>query len=138
MSKTLMLGERWYQQRTWMIGAYSTDPFDVPPRTASTPSGPQPSTAWFSCKNLSDKAPINLNLTTLCYQAHSNATDRPNLPTTCSSNGLSIADLPFGSFHPGGANFAYGDGGVKFLADDIAIPIYLALGSRNGGEVTSE
>jgi prepilin-type processing-associated H-X9-DG protein len=79
-----------------------------------------------------------LNLTTLCYQAHSNATDRPTLPTSCSNNGLSIADLPFGSFHPGGANFSYGDGSVKFLTDDINMTTYLALGSRNGGEVTSE
>jgi hypothetical protein len=144
-SKTLLLGERWYEQRAWMIGAYSldtaTDPSGGSGRGAVVlaPNGPQPYTAWFSCKNLSDKAPINLNLVSLCYQDHDNTKDRPsNLPASCKTNGLSVADIPFGSFHPGGACFAYGDGSVKFLPDDININTYLALGSRNDGDAVSE
>jgi prepilin-type processing-associated H-X9-DG protein len=46
--------------------------------------------------------------------------------------------MPFGSFHPGGVNFAYGDGSVKFLNDSLDVNAYLALGSRNGGETVSE
>jgi prepilin-type processing-associated H-X9-DG protein len=46
--------------------------------------------------------------------------------------------LPFASFHPGGVNFSYGDGAVKWMPDDIDIATYLALGSRNGGEVTND
>jgi prepilin-type processing-associated H-X9-DG protein len=51
---------------------------------------------------------------------------------------LSVNDLPFASFHTGGANFSYGDGSVKFLPDEIDIKLYLALGSRNGDETVSD
>ncbi len=41
----------------------------------------------------------------------------------------------FGSGHPGGANFAFSDGSVRFLKETIALPVFCALGSRRGGEV---
>ena len=43
----------------------------------------------------------------------------------------------FGSLHPGGANFAMVDGSVRFLKSSMAQPVYHALGTRAGGEVTS-
>ena len=43
----------------------------------------------------------------------------------------------FKSRHPGGANFVFCDGSVKFIKQTITLPIYCALGSRNGGEVIS-
>jgi len=43
----------------------------------------------------------------------------------------------FKSMHPGGGNFAFGDGSVKFLKSSISTPTYAALGSRSGGEVIS-
>ncbi len=41
------------------------------------------------------------------------------------------------SQHPGGANFLFGDGSVKFVKQTISLPVYCAIGSRNGGEVVS-
>lgn len=41
----------------------------------------------------------------------------------------------FKSRHPGGANFALGDGSVHFLAETIDFPLFNGLGSREGGEV---
>jgi prepilin-type N-terminal cleavage/methylation domain-containing protein len=140
LSKTLLIGERWYQARAWMIGAYMRPPSD-PGGTSLTPpppDGPQPNVAWFSCKNLSDKIPINHNLNTSCYQLHDNNTDRPPLPTSCTSPGFGINYVPFASFHTGGVNFSYGDGGVKWMSNDIDILTYLALGSRNGGETLTD
>jgi prepilin-type N-terminal cleavage/methylation domain-containing protein/prepilin-type processing-associated H-X9-DG protein len=43
----------------------------------------------------------------------------------------------FKSKHPGGANFVFVDGSVRFLKQTIAMTAYCALGSRNGGEVIS-
>jgi len=50
---------------------------------------------------------------------------------------FSAAAKGFVSMHPGGANFAFGDGSVRFLKQSIAMPTYTALGSRAGGEVVS-
>jgi prepilin-type N-terminal cleavage/methylation domain-containing protein/prepilin-type processing-associated H-X9-DG protein len=47
------------------------------------------------------------------------------------------AEKGFKSMHPGGANFVFGDGSVKFLKASISIAAYAALGSRAGAEIIS-
>jgi prepilin-type processing-associated H-X9-DG protein len=42
------------------------------------------------------------------------------------------------SQHPGGVNLLMCDGAARFITDDIAVPTWRALGSRNGEEVISE
>lgn len=42
------------------------------------------------------------------------------------------------SFHPGGANFLYGDGSVRFHPETIATEAFLSRFTRAGGEVLSE
>jgi prepilin-type processing-associated H-X9-DG protein len=49
----------------------------------------------------------------------------------------SAAGKGFVSLHPGGSNFAFGDGSVRFLKNSISMITYCALGSRAGGEVVS-
>jgi prepilin-type processing-associated H-X9-DG protein len=51
---------------------------------------------------------------------------------------MGFNDTPFGSMHPGGANFVYGDGSVHYLNEAIDVDLYLALGSRDGDEVINE
>ena len=60
-------------------------------------------------------------------------------PGCSSGDGTSrINDLlHYWSAHPGGAHFAMCDGSVHFLSYSIDTPTFLALGSRNGGEVVS-
>jgi prepilin-type N-terminal cleavage/methylation domain-containing protein/prepilin-type processing-associated H-X9-DG protein len=43
----------------------------------------------------------------------------------------------FGSSHPGGANFSFGDGSVRFLKNSINAKVYGYLGNRADGELVS-
>ena len=43
----------------------------------------------------------------------------------------------FGSWHPGGANFVFCDGSVRFLPDAISFPLFQALNTVNGGELVN-
>jgi prepilin-type processing-associated H-X9-DG protein len=44
-------------------------------------------------------------------------------------------DAPFGSFHPGGANFLFADGHISFLSQTIPMDVYRALSTYASGEV---
>jgi prepilin-type N-terminal cleavage/methylation domain-containing protein/prepilin-type processing-associated H-X9-DG protein len=50
---------------------------------------------------------------------------------------IQFGQFGFRSLHPGGANFAFADGSVKFLKESIDLNAYRALGTRAGGEVVS-
>jgi prepilin-type N-terminal cleavage/methylation domain-containing protein/prepilin-type processing-associated H-X9-DG protein len=136
-SNTFLLGERTYQIRTWMIGAYWAGT-PTPEHSAAKkipPAGPQSATAFFACKNINDIALINHDPLNGKYIGHDNAAgDRPNVPESVLGT-ISVNNLPFGSFHAGGANFALGDGSVRFINESIDLNAYLAYGSRNGDEI---
>jgi prepilin-type processing-associated H-X9-DG protein len=53
----------------------------------------------------------------------------------CAMEGSSFVNAS--SYHPGGANFAFADGSVKFLKDSIDMVVYESLGTRAGSEVIS-
>ena len=44
----------------------------------------------------------------------------------------------FSSYHTGGANFLLGDGSVRFISENIDIPVFQNLGNRHDGEMVSE
>jgi prepilin-type N-terminal cleavage/methylation domain-containing protein/prepilin-type processing-associated H-X9-DG protein len=47
-------------------------------------------------------------------------------------------EIPMGSMHAGGANFALGDGSVRFIRESIDMAIYRGLASRDGGEINGD
>ena len=66
----------------------------------------------------------------------------PNPPyTNCSAGGSNTLNSPgmigMSSYHPGGANIVMCDGSVRFLKDNIGLPVLWALASRARGEVIS-
>ena len=127
-SNTAMIGERWYQLRGWTVGVYWTKGLKDPIKD-NTPVN----SASSACKNIYEKYPLNANLDTIGYYVyHDNSVDRP--PTAGTNKPIQFNDLPFGSFHPGGANFGRADGSVEFVKDDIDTKLYAAMASRNGEE----
>jgi prepilin-type processing-associated H-X9-DG protein len=57
---------------------------------------------------------------------------------TCTNGGLvDQGAWTAGSAHPSGANAAFADGHVTFVKDTIALSVWRALGTRNGGEAVS-
>jgi prepilin-type processing-associated H-X9-DG protein len=68
----------------------------------------------------------------------------PNPPGACFL--ATAANMPdsgpqpwigFGSYHPGGANFAFGDGSVKFIKSSTDVRVLSGMGTRAGCEVIS-
>jgi prepilin-type N-terminal cleavage/methylation domain-containing protein/prepilin-type processing-associated H-X9-DG protein len=53
------------------------------------------------------------------------------------NGGPTFAAVTARSYHPGGVNTLFGDGGVRFVKNSIAGPIWRALGSVAGGEIVS-
>jgi prepilin-type N-terminal cleavage/methylation domain-containing protein/prepilin-type processing-associated H-X9-DG protein len=58
------------------------------------------------------------------------------MPPTASMANMAV-DLPPSSYHPGGVNVLFGDGSVHFIKDTVALNVWRALSTRNGGEVIS-
>ncbi|TWT97026.1 Type II secretion system protein G precursor [Botrimarina colliarenosi] len=135
LSKTAMIGERWYQLRTWTFGSYYST--NDNPSAPGAPRGPQMKTAVSSAKNFDRRIPPNADLDKVGYYRLHLEEDRPALPAGAEKS-IRYNNLPFGSFHPGNVHFVFGDGSVRGVADDVDMDVYLAMGSRDGGEVVSE
>lgn len=54
------------------------------------------------------------------------------------ANGIPYNHLPLGSFHPGGADFLFGDGHVTFLNDTLDFEIYRGMATCDSGEIINE
>jgi prepilin-type N-terminal cleavage/methylation domain-containing protein/prepilin-type processing-associated H-X9-DG protein len=130
-TNTLMIGERWYQLRAWTAGAFWR-------ATASSrpPRGPAPDSCTSSFKNIDARYPLNAALESVGYYEGHLDNERPG-PVPPQKKIVSYNDLPFGSFHPGGANFSLVDGSVQFIHQEITVEAYLAMASKNGAELVS-
>ena len=57
-------------------------------------------------------------------------------PAVTPPQDVKLAVGGFGSQHPGGAQFALGDGSVRFLSETIDSNVFLQLGNRDDGRMT--
>lgn len=133
-SKTALIGERWYQLRIWSAGVFwSTHPGGG--WATGRPEGPIPTSCVNSCKNVDSRFPLNANFNVVgYYKSHNNNTDRPTMPPG-GQKIIGYNDLPYGSFHPGGANFTYADASTRFVSNSIDMDLYLAIASKAGAEL---
>jgi prepilin-type processing-associated H-X9-DG protein len=92
----------------------------VIPALNSPPDTSQNSSLWYACFGNAVLPPDWLNYSQI-----------PGGP--CNN----LGQWGFRSFHPGGANFAFADGSVKFIKNSINLVTYRALGTRNLGEIIS-
>ncbi|QDV78176.1 DUF1559 domain-containing protein [Botrimarina mediterranea] len=144
LSKTFLIGERSYQLRAWTVGGYWGVPTSgLPPQVALGwrdsrgwwfgPDEPVQGTIVYSAKNITGEMTPNASLDKVGYFANTEDDD-PIQPPPGAPMTMGVNELLFGSYHPGGAQFAYGDGSVHFIREDIAPEVYVAIGSGNGGE----
>ena len=52
---------------------------------------------------------------------------------TPAGNGLPVGG--FGSYHPGGANFAFGDGHVEYMSENMSMEVLQQYGNRADGKL---
>lgn len=113
LSQTLLLGERDYLLEVWTYGAQWR-------------GAPLNRVCIASTKNL--QYPPNASLAQIGYYVRDQSVPREQRKIVRN-------DLPFGSRHPGGANYCFADASVRFIEDAIDFSVLRAMASRNGGEV---
>lgn len=63
----------------------------------------------------------------------------PAVPTGAAGEKLDVLTVGgFGSFHPGGSQFTFADGSVRFLSERISSDLFRKYGNRADGELLSE
>ena len=109
--------------------------FVGPPWTADNPTWPgdtRPTSGAFVVPKLNAPADTTGSVIGNCFATAVYPPDWINVPAC-----LNLGQWAFRSLHPGGANFAFADGSVKFIKDSINPQTYRALGTRALGEVLS-
>jgi prepilin-type N-terminal cleavage/methylation domain-containing protein/prepilin-type processing-associated H-X9-DG protein len=150
LSKTLLLGERWYQLRKWTVGGYwqlttldATDRAYMMARRGANGVFAEPDRpiggSIFSTTAVKGPYTPSASLNKIGYYFAHQDWNRPGpRPAGITAPDITTNELPFGSFHPGGANFAYGDGSIHFLKTDIEPAYWVSLATRNGDEAINE
>ena len=85
--------------------------------------------------NQTNLPPVDTILPTLIEPTHPGQTATP----VSGSSGLSFPKVGgFGSFHPAGSNFLFGDGSVRLVKSTVNRDVYRCLGNRRDGNAISD
>ncbi|QDU57036.1 DUF1559 domain-containing protein [Aeoliella mucimassa] len=115
-SHTLMVGERNYVFRDWLVGA---DWRGATGAYTKVCSGAAKSIIY----------PLNADHDEFGYSVEDTTAPEGAMRS------MLLNDLEFASDHPGGVQFAFADGSVQWIDEEITLPALYALASRDGGEV---
>ncbi len=86
------------------------------------------STTWRYKANCEDNASV-----LVLSHTGPDPVNQPNVVDVPNNKGAQSDD--FWSLHPGGCNFAFGDGSVRFLKESVNPIVFSSLATRAGGEV---
>ena len=112
-SNTLAVGERVYVFTAWMSGTF----------WIGSPPG-------MICSEAANNIVYPINGDPNVHGYYTSDSQAP-----LGSKRIPLNHLYFGSFHPGGAHFAYADGSVHFLPEEIDFTILEDLATIAGGEI---
>jgi prepilin-type N-terminal cleavage/methylation domain-containing protein/prepilin-type processing-associated H-X9-DG protein len=124
LTNTLMLGEKDHLDKDFDAWTGQNSGLKMHQVSVWAWGGGRKGTAMLFC---SSAVPINTTIRKL----------QPASPTTPNVSNQDRRYNAWGSRHPGGANFALGDGSVRFIRDSITLQTLAALSTRDGGETAS-
>jgi prepilin-type N-terminal cleavage/methylation domain-containing protein/prepilin-type processing-associated H-X9-DG protein len=107
--------------------------------TSFNPNGVRITGGAFVVPVLNAPADTTGTITSTCFTAPVQPPDwiNPVLNAGGLPSCMILGQWGFRSFHPGGANFAFADGSVKFIKNSVNYQTYRGLGTRAGAEVIS-
>lgn len=142
LSNTFLFGERKHNDgfwTTWMVA-----PFNPPPDPPMQGIGYYGLWSGYSRRptydvTASGRATINYTVPKPYSPPPRNPGDPPPPPVPWSDFAFSyeLRLSAFGSMHPRGANFSFGDGSVRFVSQNLDLITLQALCTRDGGETAS-
>jgi prepilin-type N-terminal cleavage/methylation domain-containing protein/prepilin-type processing-associated H-X9-DG protein len=88
-----------------------------------------------NCSFYTTEAGPNTSTVDSCY-CPNNKPEMPSTSTTPVTDGRQVR-ISARSYHSGGVNTAFGDGGVRFVNNDIGLSVWQAIGSASGDEVNT-
>jgi prepilin-type N-terminal cleavage/methylation domain-containing protein/prepilin-type processing-associated H-X9-DG protein len=124
---------------TVMVGEALPDPVASSPNVGEDPTNGRQASRGFPCNKDhwsigGDDADFTRDMSEF-FGSTAIVINHPKVPTTNPT--WPQYEMSYGSAHPGGANFLFSDGSVRFLKSAVALPVFRALGTVQGGEVAS-
>jgi prepilin-type N-terminal cleavage/methylation domain-containing protein/prepilin-type processing-associated H-X9-DG protein len=143
LSNTFLVGEKHYvvEGSTWISGTSKYDGSDLTgrPYTGNTNYAfPHPGSDTSEGNTMTRMNTKTLVFTSATFNAKAGKVTATASGDVTNGPGAWYRNTSlgaFGSTHPSGCNFVFGDGSVKFVRDTVDMDTYRKLGSRNGGEV---